>query len=829
MDNKQACAFLAVVGACLAPGLAQDHLHWLPGEAPPGIVGSITRAIAWDRDGAGPLGEVLLCAGTFTVPSIGVENLAWFDPTDSTWHGFGATFDGTIWSVAAMPNGDLWVGGYFSVIDGVAAHCLAVWNGTSWTSPGGGVAPYGSGGAGYPYPGTVLAIQPLPNGEVAIGGYFTSAGGVTTGGLARWDGSGWHAYPGFAVSYHTERLALRPNGNLVVLGMFPASIAEWNGIGWATLGNGLVGGNSRGLVVLPGGDVIVAGGYATAGVPLHGMARWNGVGWSDFAPQFLAPPRCLLLQANGDLLAGSVASVAGALDGVARWDGTQWLPFSPPTSSEILREVNGVLFGCGTNEGWVSTGFAGVARWDGSAWQPITHGVDNTVRSLLTLAGGDLVAVGEFHFLASGLVRYLAQRHAGVWTPIPAINLPSAPGMIACVDEVGDLWGVQTLVGRWDGMAWQTIPLPMGPGEVACIVVRNQKPILGFSDYPPGGYSVATVHRWTGAAWDPIGQGLDGPVLALQPLANGDVVAGGDFLYFGSQWRSRIARWNGTTWQPFGLGLDGTVRVLAELPDGTLVAGGDFVNDGSLVRPLGFVAYWDGTDWQPFGSGLAGPPGASVRALQVLPNGDLIAAGDFTSAGGQPADGVALWDGAAWHALDGGLDGRVLTIAQGPDGDLCFGGDFTRAGSSAHFAQLRSDAPALAQPYGTACAGTAGPLALHATALPWLGSTCRTRCVTVSSAAFGVVVLGLAPLQVPLANLFPVAGPGCTLLSTLDLLTLQLPVAGAIEASFAVPDAPALLGATLQQQVLVGELAPTTLALVHVAASDALTLTLGAF
>jgi hypothetical protein len=55
--------------------------------------------------------------------------------------------------------------------------------------------------------------------------------------------------------------------------------------------------------------------------------------------------------------------------------------------------------------------------------------------------------------------------------------------------------------------------------------------------------------------------------------------------------------------------------------------------------------------WHSFGSGVNG----NVTALAVY-NGDLIAAGAFTTAGGQSARGVARWDGSQWNAMGAGLE-----------------------------------------------------------------------------------------------------------------------------------------------------------------------------
>src|SRR5262249_55405397 len=66
-----------------------------------------------------------------------------------------------------------------------------------------------------------------------------------------------------------------------------------------------------------------------------------------------------------------------------------------------------------------------------------------------------------------------------------------------------------------------------------------------------------------------------------------------------------------------------------------LVAGGTF-NFGSSLS----IAAWNGTLWYGFGTGLDNV----VHALAVY-NNSLYAGGSFTSAGGNPANYIAKWNG----------------------------------------------------------------------------------------------------------------------------------------------------------------------------------------
>ncbi|HMO66005.1 MAG TPA: hypothetical protein PKE47_12420, partial [Verrucomicrobiota bacterium] len=143
---------------------------------------------------------------------------------------------------------------------------------------------------------------------------------------------------------------------------------------------------------------------------------------------------------------------------------------------------------------------------------------------------------------------------------------------------------------------------------------------------------------------------------------------------------SRIARWDGTTWSPLGSGL-GTlnttiVRALAVLPDGDLVAAGRFTTAGG--KAAANIARWNGSEWFPLGAGL-GSGVFDVSALLVTPAGELIAGGNFTSSGSSPVPGVARWNGEAWLPYGAGVTGNLYALGLLPDGALIAAGDGIRA------------------------------------------------------------------------------------------------------------------------------------------------------
>src|SRR5258705_1294769 len=111
--------------------------------------------------------------------------------------------------------------------------------------------------------------------------------------------------------------------------------------------------------------------------------------------------------------------------------------------------------------------------------------------------------------------------------------------------------------------------------------------------------------------WDPDGGGPTNPLL---------VVAGTQLTQAGSARVNRIAAYDpvSRSWAPLGSGTNDTIYALAALPNGELIAGGDFFTAGGVF--VGHVARWNGVSWSSLGAGF----NDRVTALLTMPNSDLI-------------------------------------------------------------------------------------------------------------------------------------------------------------------------------------------------------------
>jgi hypothetical protein len=174
--------------------------------------------------------------------------------------------------------------------------------------------------------------------------------------------------------------------------------------------------------------------------------------------------------------------------------------------------------------------------------------------------------------------------------------------------------------------------------------------------------------------------GINGKVAAIVAAPNGDIYVGGTFSQADDEPAVGVARWDGANWHALGAGIAGNglngtccfdVNALALGPDGSLYVGGRFEKAGGVT--VNHIARWDGTTWQALGAGVSRPDSSSeveVNAIAVDSQGAVYASGRFTMAGEVPVNYIARWDGAAWHALGGGLRSESTALALGPDGSL---------------------------------------------------------------------------------------------------------------------------------------------------------------
>jgi trimeric autotransporter adhesin len=789
-----------------------------PGAAVAGVFGSVDATVAWDPDGTGPLGEHLVVGGNFTIAgAVRASGIALFDPVTSQWSQLG-NLTGRVMALAVLPNGDLVAGGRSLRIGTVDAHCVARWDGSAWNPLGAGIS--------IPGPMTnrdVRAFAVHPNGDLIVGGQFGLAGGVPAGCIARWDGSTWHAMGDLFIAFFLpscDAVVALPNGDVIAGGIFVSAggvacnhVARWNGATWDAMSGGVTSpglGYVRTLSQRANGDVIAGGFFsAVGGVPAQNIARWNGSSWSSLGAGLGNPAYASRELPNGDLLAGGNSLVG--TESVARWDGVAWSAFGnlPASVSAFAALANGELFAGGDFRPSGSFGGRGVARWTGSNWAALTAGSDGVVDEVLALDDGSFLVLGDIRAVAGVSVTRAAIFDGQNWRAAgePIAALPSGGLITAAVAMPGGaaVLAVPTYqhqtnpyhtLQRWDGTAWQTIGV--ASHAVRTMAVAPNGDLYVGGDFSAIGSTLASdIAVWNGSTWSD-GPATTSSIYALFFTRDGVLVAGG------SSFPGFVATWNGSQWVPMGGGLQQPPSAFAELPNGDLVAIGNWaVVNGS---PCQDIARWDGAAWHPLGTGIGLPfdptGGDFVTTVVGLPNGDVLAGGDFESAGGVPVHEIARWDGTAWHDVGSGADGAVTSLATNARGAIAIGGKLlTFDGQlSAFVARLEPTCPALAVSYGTSCFGA--PTSLQVEQLAFTGGVLRTRVDGVASSVLVLAVLGFAPAQVPLPAILPQGGAGCALLATADFVQVALPNGDVAHADVAIPRAPALVGAVLYNQAL---------------------------
>jgi trimeric autotransporter adhesin len=708
--------------------------QWLPGDGVPGTNGDVNASTLWDPDGPGPRTPVIAIGGYFgAAGNVAANNVAAYDPATGQYFSLGNGVVGRVYALTALPNGDLIAGGEISRAGGVAVSGVARWNDSTktWSALGSGIS-----GTLNPI---VFSLCALSNGDFVAGGRFTTADGRVTNHIARWDsltgawaamGQGMAGPDSLTAVY---ALTTVPNGDVVAGGYFSsaggvpsANIARWSNSSkkWSPMGSGLTDqylpyrGRVSALVTLSGGDVVAGGEFRNSGSTLvTNIARWTNASanWSPLAVGISV--LALAKMPNGDLIAGGPDGVNLNASRVTRWNGTTWEQLGSGMNNTVRTLAvipNGDLFVGG---GFTKVGALdaqSIAIWKSpGAWYRTGSGLNAGIRTLALLTTGDVVAGGDFTITSGGSAAQIARWSpsaggTGIWSPLGsglngqifALTSMTDGGVVAGgqFDRAGGV-SVQN-VARWRPQGtWSSLGTGIYGNVFALTTMLNGDVVAGGVGYSSTGAYANHIARFDSSTgvWTALGTGVNGvpdatAIYALTTLRNGDVVAGGAFNTAGGRAAGSIARWNGSAWFPMGAGMSSgpgifrtSVRSLVTMPNGDLVAGGNFEFAGGVSA--NYIARWNGTSWRAMGTGL----NSAAQALAVMPNGDLVAGGWFTVAGGARAQYLARWSEAnqQWIPLEQNLNSGAVALAARPNGELVVGGFFSSAGekASASFAR----------------------------------------------------------------------------------------------------------------------------------------------
>ena len=132
------------------------------------------------------------------------------------------------------------------------------------------------------------------DGNIWIGGQFTTAGGTTVNNVAYWDGSAWNAAGSGVITPNTALyvydIAFDAANNVYITGDFTSadgnsveSVAVWNSTTWKDMADGLAGSTptGRSVDINSDGDLWVGGDFDSVGGAdlADRLAIWNGTTW----------------------------------------------------------------------------------------------------------------------------------------------------------------------------------------------------------------------------------------------------------------------------------------------------------------------------------------------------------------------------------------------------------------------------------------------------------------------------------------------------------------------------------------------------------------------
>lgn len=200
-----------------------------------------------------------------------------------------------------------------------------------------------------------------------------------------------------------------------------------------------------------------------------------------------------------------------------------------------------------------------------------------------------------------------------------------------------------------------------------------------------GGTSANRIARYDPVAgtFSALGTGLSGQGNRLFIDPQGNVYVGGNFATANGVTVNNITYWNGTTFVALGSGgtkgVNNTVNGIAMNSAGTLYVTGQFTTAGGGAA-AGIASLTSAGTWAALSTGLTGSTGFGFGLTTGLNGTDIYVGGDFTTAGGVSAADIAKWNGSAFEALGSGVNGDVRNVITAPNGDIYASGDFTTAG-----------------------------------------------------------------------------------------------------------------------------------------------------
>jgi hypothetical protein len=406
---------------------------------------------------------------------------------------------------------------------------------------------------------------------------------------------------------------------------------------------------------------------ALAVVAISGLATWalatGPGGWDHLGDHGTPGTKSLNLSASAleatpsGLYVGGKFTDAGGIanaDRIAKWNGSSWSAVSSSTEQIANGEVfaiavdGGKVYAGGTFTNAGNSGADNLAVWDGTSWEPFCIQASEKIGNVkaLQIIGSTLYVGGDF---------------------LDGAGIPAADYLLAC--DLASPSGTPHAT---------TDPAHPFSGPVKALTATSDGRLyaggrFGKVDNIPAADNVAYLQ---GGTWHAMGSGGGACGCAIDAYVRG-LGASGTNVFVGTEGANvagiaqadYVAKWDGTNWSAMGSntsGANGWFPTSTNIHDfasvgSNVFATGTFQNANGDARADN-IAWFDGTKWQPVGSNGAGngPWVGEGHALAIVGQ-QLYAAGNFTSAGGDPQA-----QSAASFALNQLIAVPTPTVTPGP-------------------------------------------------------------------------------------------------------------------------------------------------------------------
>ncbi len=573
--------------------------------------------------------------------------------------------------------------------------------------------------------GEVSVVVPLSNGQMYVGGNFTTIGGLTRSGIAllNHDGSGNTLFNAVGVKKlfngnlfpgTVHAIVVQNDGKIIIGGDF----TEVNGVArtnlaridqFGNLDTGFVtnvSGPVFSLALLFSQDVIVGGAFTTVnGIVRSNLARISTFGNVDTTTNFDVTGSVIYElkfdRTNGITYVGGVMSAIGGItqSSFARLntDGkTVDTTFKPQitagVSSISIQADRKIVVGTSTS----------ILRLnpDGTADPTLNIGTGSWVNASAIQGDGKIVFGGFFTSINGTPRNHVARLNldgtldAGFNPNVASANADrlealeiQRDGKILIGGRYETVGGISRLgLSRvyQDGALDATTNLAAGTGiPLAMLPVAGGKTLVGGSFTTFGGLNYSKLARINANGTVDTtfpNLSLDDEIDDIAIQSDGKTLIAGGFTTVGGISRPRLARLNvnGTLDTSFTPAINNRLFAVAIQTDGKILIGGIFTNiNGTIINNFARLNS-NGTLDTTFNSLVD----QGVYKIRIQPNGKILIGGGFGNVGGTPRVGIARINpnGSLDNTISftfNGIVQEIYEIAIQNDGKILFGGSFT--------------------------------------------------------------------------------------------------------------------------------------------------------